>query len=425
MTAAGLRLRAEPLSALVDELVCIQVTGAMPDTLVTIAARAMDGTGEQWSAQAVFRSGPEGDVDVAAQRPLMGSYESVDPMGLFWSMVPDGNSDMLLPVAGGEAVSVSLVARTERGTTSPEVILTRHFRHRDTRRIAIRASGLVGTLFRRENGPLAPGVVVLGGSGGGAPEDIAGLLASYGLTTLALAYFGALPLPAALVEIPLEYVRNAILWLRAQDGVRPGRISIVGRSRGGELALLAGATFSEVGAVVAYVPSALTWWGLQGGGWSGRSAWSYRGRGLPCPGPSPFRDVGGPAGHGAVSGSRFFAQMLADRVESCQQAAIEVERIHGDVLLISGGRDEVWPSTALAEMARDRRERHCRTCQHLDYPGAGHAIWHPHVPTTVTAVRHSLTGRQIGLGGTPAGTAQANADSWPQVLRVLGATSRS
>lgn len=284
MTAAGLRLRAEPLSALVDELVCIQVTGAMPHTLVTIAARAMDGTGEQWSAQAVFRSGPEGDVDVAAQRPLMGSYESVDPMGLFWSMVPDGNSDMLLPVTGGEAVSVSLVARTERGTTSPEVILTRHFRHRDTRRIAIRASGLVGTLFRRENAPLAPGVVVLGGSGGGAPEDIAGLLASYGLTTLALAYFGALPLPAALVEIPLEYVRNAILWLRAQDGVRPGRISIVGRSRGGELALLAGATFSEVGAVVAYVPSALTWWGLQGGGWSGRSAWSYRGRGLPCPG---------------------------------------------------------------------------------------------------------------------------------------------
>jgi dienelactone hydrolase len=115
--------------------------------------------------------------------------------------------------------------------------------------------GLVATLFR----PLAPGphptVIVLSGSLGGMLEGSAAVLASQGFAALALAYFGVDPLPSELVEVPLEYFAEAIAWLKTQPAVDPDRIAVMGVSKGGELAVLLGATYPEdVKAVVGYSP---------------------------------------------------------------------------------------------------------------------------------------------------------------------------
>jgi hypothetical protein len=129
-----------------------------------------------------------------------------------------------------------------------------------------------------------PGVVVLTGSGGGLDARRAGLLASHGFPALALAYFTFPGRPAWLVEQPLEYFEAGFAWLRRQPGVR-GRVRVMGISRGGELALLLGATFAEVAAVVAYVPSSVVWGPVVAYPSSvlqaPLSAWSYRGVPLP------------------------------------------------------------------------------------------------------------------------------------------------
>ena len=122
----------------------------------------------------------------------------------------------------------------------------------------VREGGLVGTLFLPPTEGPCPAVLALGGAGGGLSEGAAESFASEGFAALALAYFGLDGLPRELVEIPLEYFEGAIAWLKRHPEVNAGRVAVVGNSKGGELALLLGATFPrDVGAVVGYAPSAV------------------------------------------------------------------------------------------------------------------------------------------------------------------------
>jgi pimeloyl-ACP methyl ester carboxylesterase len=122
--------------------------------------------------------------------------------------------------------------------------------------VDIREQGLVGSLFAGDDERPRPGVLVLGGSEGGFPSDVAGSLAAEGFTCLALAYFGAVGVPRRLVEIPLEYVDTAFAWLRKHPLVMNSRLGVLGISKGAELALLAAASFPDtVGAVVTSSPS--------------------------------------------------------------------------------------------------------------------------------------------------------------------------
>jgi pimeloyl-ACP methyl ester carboxylesterase len=110
-------------------------------------------------------------------------------------------------------------------------------------------------------------VLVLAGSEGGLHESTAALLASHGQALLALTYFRAPGLPRQLTGIPLEYFARAIAWLRTQPEADSDRILVVGHSRGGELALLLGATYpAAVNGVIALVPSSKVEAGLTANG---------------------------------------------------------------------------------------------------------------------------------------------------------------
>src|SRR5439155_22974365 len=82
------RIEATPRRALVDEPIAIRLLGLEPDRSVAVRARTQDDQGGVWSAQATFRTDAGGTVDLRAQAPLSGSYDGVEPMGLFWSMTP-------------------------------------------------------------------------------------------------------------------------------------------------------------------------------------------------------------------------------------------------------------------------------------------------------------------------------------------------
>jgi acetyl esterase/lipase len=141
---------------------------------------------------------------------------------------------------------------------------------------------------------------VLGGSEGGLlGEGVAATLARRGYAALALAYFGTRSLPSELVEIPVEYFAEALRWRRLRPDEADGdRVALMGGSKGGELALLLGATYPEdIRAVVGYVPSGVVYQGVSFDPWyyvrGVRSSWTSRGKSVPFvdASPGPFDSV--------------------------------------------------------------------------------------------------------------------------------------
>ena len=289
----------------------------------------------------------------------------------------------------------------------------------------VREGGLVGTLFLPSGSAPSAAVLALGGAGGGLSEGAAETLAKEGFAALALAYFGLDGLPRELVEMPLEYFEGAIAWLGRHPGVGAGRVAVVGNSKGGELALLLGATYPKgVGAVVGYAPSAVVWQGIpfdrevyHGGP---RSPWSLRGEAV------PFVPLARPDAaemmlmteslleDRPISTRALYERALGDET-AVAAAGVPVEKIEAPVLLISGTDDRLWPSTRLSEMAIGRLEAHGHSFphEHLRYEGAGHTIAPPGYEPAA-----SWTDR-FELGGSREADDFANADSWPKVLGFL------
>jgi dienelactone hydrolase len=174
-----------------------------------------------------------------------------------------------------------------------------------------------------------PAVVVFGGSNGGLRvAPFARAFASYGYPALALAYFRAPGLPDELRDIPLEYFKRAIRFVKRQRGV--DRVAVVGTSRGGEAALLLGSTYPKlIDGVIGIVPA----YQVNGG-------WTLRGKEIPYDTP------------------------------------IRVERIRGPILTASGGRDMVWSSSVYTDQIELRLEdAHFRfPHERLDYPDEGHGL---------------------------------------------------
>ena len=80
---------AQPQNALADEVVKIQVVGLAPGQTVTLKASLRDDLDQRWESYATFLSDGNGIVDVTTQAPISGTYDIADPMGLFWSMLPN------------------------------------------------------------------------------------------------------------------------------------------------------------------------------------------------------------------------------------------------------------------------------------------------------------------------------------------------
>jgi dienelactone hydrolase len=286
----------------------------------------------------------------------------------------------------------------------------------------IREPGLVAALALPAGVGRARPVLALGGSDGGIPRYFVRLLAAEGFACLGLAYFNTPDTQPALIEVPLERVERALRWLGDQPTVAAegDRIPLLGVSKGGELALLAAATFPAlVGPVVAYTPSSVVWEGidLASSRPPRRSSWSLDGRPLAFV-PYPA-DVSPSSGEHGLSFLPVFDAGLDDAA-AVANAEIPVERAAGPILLISGGDDRMWPAERMCRMVVDRLRRSGREriVTHLNYPDAGHVLF-PFEPP-------DQAGRPFDLGGRPEAAESAHASAWPQVVRHLqGAATAS
>jgi pimeloyl-ACP methyl ester carboxylesterase len=280
-------------------------------------------------------------------------------------------------------------------------------------------SGLDGAFGCPDEGGPFPGVLALGGSGGGVSDGYVDLLVPEGFACLALAYFGTAATQPALIEVPLERVERGLRWLISHPKVatQDGRVALLGGSKGSELGLLMAATFPDlVGPVVAYTPSSVVWAGIDfsARGGANRSSWSLSGT------PLPF--VPYPAGVGPASSARGLSVLPIydaglDNAGAVERAAIPVERATGPLMLVSGGDDRMWPADRMCRMVVERMGRHGRAnaVRHLNYPEAGHVLF-PYKDLSPHGVTVPMP---FDLGGSPGAATAAHANAWKQVVDHL------
>lgn len=412
-----------PNPARLDDDVRVRIIGLPAGDVVTVRAGAVDEAGRPWESRASFRTGRDGTVDLASSASLDGTYTGVDPNGMFWSMhlLEPGEPT---PFVKATAAPLDVRLYLERdGKVLAVADLSRVVLAPGVLRQEVRAEGIVGTCFTPARTGPRPAVVVMSGSNGGLQEVRAALLASYGYVGLALAYFHWDGLPSDLCEIPLEYFRSAVTWLQGRTTVDADRICVMGSSRGGELALLLGATFSEIHAVIGVVPSAVVFGGIGADPSAmGRHAWTLGATGVPFLNSRRAEQdfEAERMGRAPFPLAPSFLRALED-ADGVREATIAVERINGPVLLLSADDDQMWPSTLFSEMvlARLRSHDHPHPVRHYIARGAGHRLLQPYLPTTVNHAPHSLTGTVYAYGGTPAAHARGEAAAWREVLRFL------
>jgi dienelactone hydrolase len=407
-----------PNVAIVDRPIETTVR-ATPGSIVRVALAAQR-YGMTFAADATYRVPRTGVLKLSEAAPLSGAYRGANAMGLFWSAMPNA------PPAKGfiferdtDVRPIPYRVTASSGAQTATAQGMRLFVADDVERRVVDGPGLIATLYRNKRAGCHPGVVVLGGSEGGVPEDQAAVLASHDLTTLALAYYGAPGLSRSLTNVPIEVVQRAMALLSRDPSVCPGGVALFGGSKGAELALLAASTFGGVRGVVALKPSSVVFSGLFGDSTTPQSSWSYGGK------PVPFANGAVPnsvtaavakqeAAHDRVS---YVADYMAQIQNNTNAAAIiPVERIAAPLLLAAGGADGLWPSQYMAEQIERRRAM--MTKRYADrlllFPDAGHLIGIPYL-----FAEAELAHNELDLGGTAAGDEAANEALWPIVVEFL------
>lgn len=416
----AVHLEVTPLHALVDEPVTIRLSGLPLGQTVTLRALSRDVRGEEWTSFATFVAGNNYEVDLASQQPIEGSYRTIDPMGLFWSMTPTTkkSSPALFLTDTRKPVEIDLHVEVD-GIVVAEAHLERQFVADGVACEPVQEQGLVGVFSHPAGSGPYPTIIILGGSDGHICENQAVLLASHGYAVLALAYFGAEGLPKNLVHIPLEYFETALHWLQAQNIVNSDKIGVIGLSRGGELALLLGSIFPAIKAVVAGSPSGLIQAGIDGNNYS-RSAWMHHGNPLQQAVVKftpllAFRLTWQSFRQQSFPMRDMFLTTLKD-CKHLKEATILVENTQGPILLISGDDDQLWPSTVFSDLVMKRlaEHHHPYADQHLHYRGAGHFVCFPYGYPFLPPITKRIQG--LAVGGTVDETAASVVDSWSKIL---------
>lgn len=168
-----------------------------------------------------------------------------------------------------------------------------------------------------------------------------------GYAFLAIGYFGAKGTPDTLNKIAIEDIYNAIKIAAKNKKINKKSIALIGGSRGADLALLVGSYYKDIDCVISIVGSNAVFPGHTTH--FSTSCWTYQGKELPFVPVNeeavPFlikRDLRGT-----------FEAMLKDTI-SAAKASIKVEQIRGSILFLSATKDEICPSTPMAETMMTR-----------------------------------------------------------------------
>ncbi|MBG6097462.1 alpha/beta fold hydrolase [Nocardioides luteus] len=253
------------------------------------------------------------------------------------------------------------------------------------------------------------GVLVLSGSSGRIETDRCRMLASHGVAAASIRYFRGPGQPGEARLVPLETFDDVLTDLHS----RYERLVVLGTSWGAQAALLLGTLHPEIDAVVAISPTYVSWAGLSDER-PQRSSWTLRGEQVPF---VPFADEAIEDAVKEADGElpsfceAYLAALekYADRVPA---ATIPVERIAGDVVVVAGGDDALWPSVLFAEAVRRRRTAHDLETIVVTHPEAGHRVVLPGEPVLPPS-------RTLAWGGSERADRELGLLAWPEIAAIL------
>lgn len=217
------------------------------------------------------------------------------------------------------------------------------------------------------------GVIILTGSAGGKAESMTKRIVEMGYPVLSLSYFKDGPLPEALEMIPLEYFEAPKKWLMEQEGTKDDGVILLGLSKGAELALVLASEDPDYKAVIALGSSSVIWAGIPKDTstiTSASSSWSKQGKPLDF---VPYIERDGLKAAG-LGGMLFWHTAALANAQAVNKALIKVENITSPMLLISGGDDGSWPSTAMSAALCERANSKVQNCTHINYENGDHLL---------------------------------------------------
>ena len=219
-------------------------------------------------------------------------------------------------------------------------------------------------------------VLTWGGSEGGPDFEHAELLARAGHEVLALFYFGQPGQPGQLSRVPVETVTHALDWAE-QRGISTEPVTLVGTSKGAELAALLPGYEPRVDNVVLFAPVDHVTQGLDMR--DPASSWTFRGQEVPYLAFTDATDLMPTLGLTAatVLGYPMHLRPVYESVidaPGAEDKRIDLTLVPGEVLIFAGGDDQLWPAAdAARRFAQARPER---TEVHI-YDDAGHVFGVP------------------------------------------------
>lgn len=386
-----------PEKSFIDETVDIKISGLPKNQKVLIRAVSKDyycinaGMTEQgknsiWEAYGIFMTDNNGSIDLKNTAPIEGTYKTCNSMGLFYSMrIKELHKynppQKLCEVSENRSYNVLFTVEINNIVLAFQKH-TRLFCDETIRSETIINENLTARYFTCNKIEKRPAIIVVSGSDGRIEkaQAISEIFAAKGYSALAVCYFGMDGTLPYLNKIPLEIIKNAIDWLKMQNTVNKNHIAIYGRSKGGELVLVAASLFKELNCVIANVPSCYIYEGLKNTLPSHHSSWTYQNKELPF----------------LKFSMTLLIQMIIKQIlgqknlmpwmykslikrEDINSASIAVEKINGPILMLSSASDSIWPSLLHCEAASKRlaEKKFKYSYKHCTYEKSGHMLTLP------------------------------------------------
>lgn len=226
-------------------------------------------------------------------------------------------------------------------------------------------------------------IVTYGGSEGSSNLWEAYDLAQQGYKVYSLYFYGTHDLPAELEKIPLENFQAQLSWIKAKENGVP--LTVVAGSKGSEYALLGASTYPDlVKNLVLFAPTAYSFQGLsqsqQSNARNAAPSFTYEGSEVPY---IPFmsadpKAVGGMLFNMAIGNPVSYCAVYNSAIDGAQdleRSRIKSEKFPGNLLLIAGEDDHVWPSVRMAKTIKEHNpQAHLEIMQQ-----AGHIFMGPTV----------------------------------------------
>ncbi|MEO0549979.1 MAG: acyl-CoA thioesterase/BAAT N-terminal domain-containing protein [Pseudomonadota bacterium] len=367
--------------------VSIVLSGLPPQSEVELRARrvlknhyASGAPTQVYTSSARFLVNGEGRIDLSTSAAIDGTYQGVDPNGLFWSMRPvSDKTAMATPTIELDAI---IDGDTVASTAFDLVQVPEAYSVQDV-------PSLPGSYFApNPDAGDHPVIIVVGGADKFKinreivmPQLVAQGYSVFYFANYEIIYGPSEPtvkeLPTRYVSIPIDQLQDVYDWLVEQPGVDEHQIGLYGHSRNSAFALLAATRFDWVDAVAAIAPSDVVW-----EGWGDQvelgttSSYSWQGEPFAF---LPYSDnwYRETAKFGRGERGRLRTPMDEGRWQNpdrVAEARIPIEQYSGAVLVAGGEQDDLWSAGHMSQNIAERRAEAGLATKLLVFPNAGHAL---------------------------------------------------